>query len=160
MSKIAALLPAYNEEKHIGSVIDELKKYVTPILVVDDGSADHTRKIAEEKGAVVLSRGYNMGYGQTVKDGLHWVLENGFDAVVILDADGQHIPSEAERLIQKFEKDHDHMVIGFRDYKKIPLRRRIPNTIGKVLLTLAVGRPLPDNQSGYRLVDRELIHWS
>jgi len=157
MSKIAALLPAYNEEQHIGSVLDELEKYVTPILVVDDGSVDRTRAIAEEKGATVLSRGYNMGYGQSVKDGLHWVLENGFDAVVILDADGQHLPSEAGRLIQKFERDHHHMVIGFRDYKKIPLRRRIPNTIGKLLLSLAVGQSLPDNQSGYRLADKELI---
>ncbi len=157
MAKIAALLPAYNEEKHIGSVLEALKQHLSPIIVVDDGSVDQTKAVAEAHGAIVLSRGYNMGYGQSVKDGLRWALDNGFDAVVTLDADGQHLPSEADRLIQKFEREHQHLVIGARDYRKIPLRRRIPNVLGKWMLWLAIGHSLPDNQSGYRLLDKALI---
>ncbi len=157
MAKIAAMLPAFNEEKHIGGVLAELKQYVSPIIVVDDGSTDRTKEIAEAHGAIVLSRGYNMGYGQTVKDGLSWALENGFDAVITLDADGQHLPSEADRLIRKFETEGQHLIIGARDYKKIPLRRRIPNALGKLMLRIAIGHSLPDNQSGYRLLDKELI---
>ncbi len=157
MEKIAALLPAYNEEKHIGGVLDELKKHISAIIVVDDGSKDLTKQIAEEKGVTVLSRGYNMGVGQTIKDGLSWAMEQGFDAVVMLDADGQHLPCEIDRLIQDYLTNHHHLVIGYRDYREIPLRRRIPNTIGKLLLSWAVGTNLPDNQSGYRLVDKEFI---
>ena len=84
-------------------------------------------------------------------------LDNGFDAVVLLDSDGQHKPSEISRFIEKYEKDRDKLIIGFRSYKEMPWRRRIPNTIGKWLLSGAVGQELPDNQSGYRLVDKELI---
>lgn len=157
MEKIAALLPAYNEEKHLGGILDELKEYISDIIVVDDGSKDHTKQIAEEKGVMVLSRGYNMGVGQTIKDGLTWAMEQGFDAVVMLDADGQHLPSEINRFIQDYRTNRHHLVIGYRDYRKIPLRRRIPNTIGKFFLSWAVGTNLPDNQSGYRLVDREFI---
>ncbi|HPS47077.1 MAG TPA: glycosyltransferase family 2 protein [Flexilinea sp.] len=157
MAKLVAVLPAYNEEKHISQVVRELKHYIDDIVVVDDGSVDRTKALAEAEGVTVLSRGYNCGVGQTTKDGLAWALEHGFDAVILLDSDGQHAPSEIGRFIEKYERDHNKMIIGYRDYKQMPLFRRFTNTIGKFLLSHAVGQDLPDNQSGYRLVDKELI---
>ena len=155
--RVLALLPAYNEEAHLGKVLDEVKQQITDILVVDDGSKDKTAQIAREAGVEVLSRGYNCGKGQSLKDGYSWALEHGFDAVIMLDSDGQHDPACIKDFISKYRETQAPLIIGARDYSEIPLRRRIPNKIGKVLFSTAVGRDIPDNQSGYRMLDRMLM---
>jgi glycosyltransferase involved in cell wall biosynthesis len=157
MKRVMAILPAYNEEAHLPAVLTELKQYIETILVIDDGSVDRTVEIARDLGINVLSRGYNLGVGQTTRDGLAWALDRGFDAAVMLDSDGQHKPSEITRFLEKFERDHNRLIIGARDYKQMPLRRRIPNTLGRWMLSSAIREYLPDNQSGYRLVEKELI---
>ena len=157
MKRVMAILPAYNEEAHLPDVLTELKQYIETILVIDDGSVDRTVEIARDLGVNVLSRGYNLGVGQTTRDGLAWALDRGFDAAVMLDSDGQHKPSEITRFLEKFERDHNRLIIGARDYKQMPLRRRIPNTFGRWMLSSAIREYLPDNQSGYRLVEKELI---
>ncbi len=157
MKRIMAMLPAYNEEAHLPEVLTELKQYIETILVIDDGSVDRTVEIARDMGVNVLSRGYNLGVGQTTRDGLAWALDKGFDAAVMLDSDGQHKPGEITRFLEKFERDRNRLIIGARDYKQMPLRRRIPNTFGRWMLSRAVSQYLPDNQSGYRLVEKELI---
>ena len=83
--KILALLPAYNEAAHLKQVLTEIKNHIADILVVDDGSKDETAAIARECGVALLSRGYNCGKGQSLRDGYAWALENGFDAVIMLD---------------------------------------------------------------------------
>ena len=155
--KILALLPAYNEEKHLEKVLTEVKKYISDILVVDDGSADKTAEIARGTGVNVLSRGYNCGKGQSLKDGYTWALENGYDAVIMLDSDGQHDPACIPDFVKKYEETKAPLIIGARDYSKMPLRRRIPNKLGKALLSACVGQDIKDNQSGYRLLDREMM---
>ncbi len=157
MKRVMAILPAYNEEAHLPAVLTELKQYIETILVIDDGSVDRTVEIARDLGINVLSRGYNLGVGQTTRDGLAWALDRGCDAAVMLDSDGQHKPSEITRFLEKFERDHNRLIIGARDYKQMPLRRRIPNTLGRWMLSSAIREYLPDNQSGYRLVEKELI---
>ena len=156
-TKILALLPAYNEEAHLGKVLSEVKQQTADILVVDDGSKDNTAEIARSAGVEVLSRGYNCGKGQSLKDGYTWALEHGYDALIMLDSDGQHDPACIKDFIQKYNETHAHLIIGARNYKDIPLRRRIPNVIGKVMFSTAVGQDIPDNQSGYRLLDRTLM---
>ena len=155
--KILALLPAYNEEAHLGKVLSQVKEQTADVLVVDDGSKDKTAEIARAAGVEVLSRGYNCGKGQSLKDGYTWALEHGYDAVIMLDADGQHDPACIKDFIQKYQERHAHLIIGARNYGDIPLRRRIPNIIGKVMFSIAVGRDIPDNQSGYRMLDRTLM---
>lgn len=157
MSRVMAFLPAYNEEAHLPAVLSELKPLIETILVVDDGSTDRTAELARAAGVEVLSRGYNLGVGETTREGLAWALKNDFDAVVMLDSDGQHKPGEITRFLEKFERDRNRLIIGARDYRQMPLRRRIPNTLGRWMLSGAVRQYLPDNQSGYRLVEKELI---
>lgn len=158
MEKILALIPAYNEEKHLGKVLHQVKEQISNVLVVDDGSKDRTAEIARETGVQVLSRGYNCGKGQSLKDGYRWALENGYDAVIMLDADGQHDPERIPAFIETFRAGNYKLIIGARDYKQIPLRRRIPNQIGKMLFSAAVGQEIKDNQSGYRLLDRDVMN--
>lgn len=157
MKKIIALLPAYNEEKHLGAVLAEVAKYISDIMVVDDGSADRTAEIVREAGVELLSRGYNCGKGQSLKDGYTRAMELGYDAVIMLDSDGQHDPACIPSFIEAFETGSYKLIIGVRDYSKIPLRRRIPNLIGRALLSAAVGQDIRDNQSGYRLLNRDVM---
>src|SRR6266480_2566527 len=98
-SRTAAVIPAYNEEKHIGNVVRRTRQKLDDVLVVDDGSADKTVERAREAGAEVIVHPENRGKGETIKTGLrHW-LEREIDYVVILDADGQHRPEEIDRFI-------------------------------------------------------------
>ena len=155
--KVAALIPAYNEEKHLAEVIRRVKEHIDAIIVVDDGSSDRTAEIAREAGVNLLSRGYNCGKGQSLKDGYQKALEEGYDAVIMLDADGQHDPACIDDFLKAYEGSGLRLIIGARDYQEIPLRRRIPNYIGRTLFSAAVGQFIPDNQSGYRLLDAELM---
>ena len=155
--RILALLPAYNEAAHLEQVLKKVKTQIHDILVVDDGSKDNTADIACSCGVELLSRGYNCGKGQSLRDGYSWALEHNYDAVIMLDSDGQHDPSCIPDFIAKFRTTHAHLIIGARNYTEIPLRRRIPNMIGKTLFSTAIGQNIPDNQSGYRLLDRMLM---
>src|SRR5437016_1516908 len=98
-STIAAVIPAYNEEKHIGDVVRRTRQKLDDVLVVDDGSIDKTVERAREAGAEVIIHPENRGKGETIKTGLrHWQ-ERQIDYVLILDADGQHRPEEIDRFI-------------------------------------------------------------
>src|SRR5438874_13103910 len=98
-SRTAAVIPAYNEEKHIGDVVRRTRQQLDHVLVVDDGSRDKTADRAREAGGEVIVHQKNLGKGETIKTGLrHW-LDRQFDFVIILDADGQHRPEEIDRFV-------------------------------------------------------------
>ena len=153
--KILALLPAYNESAHIAAVIAEASTHL-PVLVVDDGSKDGTAEIAQKNGALVI-RQVNQGKGKALRVGFQYALEHGFDAVITLDADGQHDPSEIPLFLQKHSAEGSDLVIGQRQFDQMPLVRRLSNTIGAWLFSWAIGEHINDNQSGYRLVSRRLM---
>ncbi len=97
--KAAAIIPAYREEKHIGDVVRRTRQQLDHVLVVDDGSNDQTAQRAREAGAEVIVHSQNRGKGEAIKTGLrHW-LDRQFTHVVVLDADGQHLPEEIDRFI-------------------------------------------------------------
>jgi glycosyltransferase involved in cell wall biosynthesis len=158
--KIGAVIPAYNEEKHIGDVVRRTREKLNDVLVVDDGSADKTADRAREAGAQVIVHAINRGKGETIKTGLrHW-LERQFDWVIILDADGQHRPEELDRFVTAANSaDAPKMVLGNRmnDVSSMPLIRRFVNRWMSRQISAACGQEIPDTQCGYRLLHRELI---
>ena len=154
--KILALIPAYNEGERIAPVVRQALAYL-PVLVVDDGSTDQTAAYAKTAGAEVLSQQPNQGKGAALQIGFATALERGYEAVITLDADGQHDPNEIPAFIRVFREEPLDLVIGQRDFSRMPPLRRMANTIGTGLFSAAVGRPIPDNQSGYRLVSRRLM---
>ncbi len=87
------IIPAYNEGKRIGEVIDKTKEYVQNIVVVSDGGKDNTAGVAKEKGVIVLEHLLNMGKGTALKTGCEFVLEKGAKIIIAVDADGQHDPA-------------------------------------------------------------------
>src|SRR5579875_1080609 len=92
-------IPAYNEEKHIANVVKEAKKYCDRVVVVDDGSKDHTSELASQAGAEVLVHLRNMGKGQSLRDLFLYAAEIGVDILVTMDGDEQHDPAEIPSLV-------------------------------------------------------------
>jgi peroxiredoxin len=154
--RILTLIPAYNEAERISAVIAGARAH-GPVLVVDDGSHDDTAARAEAAGADVLRQAPNQGKGAALRAGFRWALEAGYDAVITLDADGQHDPDEIPDFIAAYAGGQPDLVIGARDFGQMPPVRRVSNTLGRVLFSWALGQPVRDNQSGYRLISRRLM---
>ena len=159
--RFLALVPAHDEERRIGWVVDVASRQL-PVLVVDDGSADGTATIARAAGATVVDQRPNQGKGAALRAGFAAAIESGVEAVITLDGDGQHDPAEipsflAAHALRTVEGVPSELIIGRRDFSRMPLVRRIANTLGTLVLSVALGRYVPDNQSGYRLVGRRLM---
>jgi glycosyltransferase involved in cell wall biosynthesis len=155
------LVPAYNAEATIADVIRGVKD-VSPdlgVIVVDDGSIDGTASAAEAAGARVIRHGRNMGKGEALRTGFKEFLEGNRKTVITLDADGQHSPREIPGLIDCWRTEGADIVIGTRrrDVAKMPLLRICTNTLSSWLVSLSAGTYIPDSQSGYRLLTREVI---
>jgi glycosyltransferase involved in cell wall biosynthesis len=153
---ILVVIPAYEEGPRIAKVVDVARRFL-PVVVVDDGSSDDTGDRAEAAGATVIRRTPNAGKGAALRTGFRHVLEAGAAAVVTLDADGQHDAAEIPRFLERFEARRAELIIGQRDFRSMPPVRRLSNAVGGLVLAGALGRSVPDNQSGYRLIGRTLM---
>ena len=155
-AKIVALIPAYQEGRRIGAVVADALRHL-PVVVVDDGSTDDTAAAAETAGATVLRQHPNAGKGAALRSGFRHVLASGAPAALTLDADGQHDPDEIPRFVEAFAVSRAELIIGRRDASSMPPVRRVSNLLGGAVLAVALGRSVPDNQSGYRLIGRTLM---
>ena len=156
MDSILALIPGYQEGPRIGAVVAAAAVHL-PVVVVDDGSTDDTAVQAEAAGATVLVQRPNAGKGAALRAGFRYALDHDAAAVVTLDADGQHDPAEIPTFIAAFEAGRPELVIGRREFGSMPAVRRLSNTLGGWVFSAAVGRRIADNQSGYRLIGRQLM---
>jgi glycosyltransferase involved in cell wall biosynthesis len=156
---VAAVIPAYLEEKHIADVVRRTLKQVDNVLAIDDGSADATATTARNAGAEVIVHPQNLGKGESIKTGLrHW-LDRTFIYVVVLDGDGQHLPEEIARFLEAASSTRAELLIGTRmkDVREMPLVRRLVNRYMSNKISRLCGQPIPDTQCGFRMVHRSLI---
>ena len=153
---ILALIPAYEAEPYVGDVIRTASQFL-PVLVDDDGSKDKTSERAREAGAEVVRQEPTQGKGAALQRGFRWALEQGYDAVLTLDADGQHDPAEIPKFLDNYAKTQADLIIGARDFSQMPFVRRLSNTVARAAFSWAMGRRILDNQSGYRLLGKRLI---
>ena len=158
-ANVLALIPAYNEAQRLRPVVLAAAQHL-PVLVVDDGSRDATAEVGRGAGAEVLHQIPNQGKGAALRAGFRWALEQDFPAVITLDADGQHDPEEIPLFLQAFAERQGDLIIGGRDFRKMPFLRRWANTLGTGLFSWALGQRVRDNQSGYRLVSRRLMAYA
>jgi glycosyltransferase involved in cell wall biosynthesis len=156
VTAVVAIVPAFQEGPRIAAVVDASRRYL-PVVVVDDGSTDDTAARAEAAGATVLREVTNAGKGAALRAGFRYALEQGAEVVVTLDGDGQHDPSEIPLFLAAYEASRPGLVVGRRDFRAMPPIRRLSNTLGGMILSVALGRPVVDNQSGYRLIARPLL---
>jgi len=159
-----AVVPAYNESETIAGVIDSLGEHAPgfDVLVVDDGSTDDTGALAREWGAVVLRHPFNLGIGGTVQSGFAYALENGYDRMVQVDGDGQHMAEEIRTLCAAMDEDPSiDIVCGSRfltdNGYPAPVSRRTGIHIFAFLLSRIVGQRVSDPTSGFRLYNRRGI---
>ncbi len=162
ISKIWAVIPAYNEEKNIASIIRKAKKHVDEVIVVDDGSKDRTKEAAEKANAIVLRHIVNLGKGAALKTGCDFAAKKGAKFIVALDADAQHNPDDIPRFIEKLKK-YD-MVFSYRKASsKMPLVLRFGNWFISNVVRVLYGVKLNDTQSGYRAFSKKAykkIRWN
>ena len=155
-ARVVALIPAHDDAPRIEPVIRAAAKHL-PVIVVDDGSTDDTADVARAAGATVIEQHPNQGKGAALRAGFRRALDDGaVHAILTLDADGQHDPVEIPRFLAAFEVGRPDLVIGRRNFRTMPPTRRLSNNLGRLAFSWAVGRDIPDNQSGYRLVSRRL----
>ena len=156
--KVIVGMPAYNEEKYIGSVIPLAKQFGDEVIVVDDGSIDRTAKIARLAGATVVQHNKNQGYGAAIQDILAEAKKRNPDILVILDADSQHNPEEIPSLIKPISSGFD-IVIGSRKIQSgnIPAYRHIGQKVLSYLTNIISEERISDTESGLRAYFRKAI---
>jgi len=165
-SQTAAVIPAYQDEKHIGDIVRRTRKQLDHVLVVDDGSSDQTAQRAREAGAEVIVHDQNRGKGEAIKTGLtHWLaaadgLGRQIVWVSLLDSDGQHLPEEIDRfLMAAASSTQPTFLIGNRmnNLAGMPFIRRVVNRYMSGQISRVCKQEIPDTQCGFRMLDHQLI---
>ena len=157
-SEIAVIIPAYNEELTIGSVVLRARMFSDTVIVVDDGSADRTSETALMAGARVLRMAANGGKAAAVMRGFAELENVDYTVVVMMDADGQHYPEDLPRVIAPILTDEADLVIGSRFIKggaKVPAYRRLGQKVLDRFTNLGARKKISDTQSGFRAMNRK-----
>ena len=162
VSEVLVVIPAFNESKSIGQVLDQIASHGFQTLVVNDGSIDATADIARQHGSRVVSLPLNSGVGGALRCGFRYAVENGFTAVIQCDADGQHLPNHLVDLLNAANRIDAHMVIGSRfgsistTYDPSLVRRFAMWALSKVAQR-ATKHKITDSTSGFRLIRQPLL---
>jgi glycosyltransferase involved in cell wall biosynthesis len=163
--KTLIIIPAYNEEKHIGAVLKGIQKQTPgiPILVINDGSSDRTEKVVQEHNAKVISLAYNSGYGVALQTGFLYAVKNDISVVVQMDSDGQHDPENIKDLIKEVQKDNCDVVIGSRFLGKTSYKTSIARHIGMFIFgniaSLFCKQRVTDPTSGFQALKGRAIQF-
>lgn len=162
-SKVIFVIPAYNESKHIKNVIKDIQTNMpnADIVVTNDYSTDNTKEIVEKLGITCLNVPFNMGYAMAVQTGIKYAYEHDYDFVIQFDADGQHLASEAKKLIKKYQESDANIIIGSRflaksNYKH-PFFRKIGTKTFQLLIKWICKENITDPTSGFQLLDKNVI---
>ncbi len=151
--RIVVVVPAYNEERFIGSVVIKILKYPVTVIVVDDGSTDDTAYVAQAAGAVVVRHEKNQGKGQALNTGFCQARQLGPEAIVIIDGDGQHLPEQLPRLVCPVLSGQADIIVGSRYIEQnshVPRHRIWGHWAFNLITRFSSGIRTSDSQSGYR----------
>lgn len=153
--RFCVLIPSYNEEKTIGWIVKTVLEKGYHVVVIDDGSKDKTAKVAAESGAEVIRNECNLGKGAALRRGFGILAQRDYDAVIIMDADGQHLPNDIGPFVDLYLEDNPGVIVGNRMVKPkdMPLVRWITNKIMSLVLSAMCRQNIPDSQCGFRLID-------
>jgi glycosyltransferase involved in cell wall biosynthesis len=161
---VLAAIPAFNEQKTIGSVVLTARRYANKVIVIDDGSEDETAWIAEQAGATVIHHPTNRGYGAALRSCLDYARNNDFGVLVVLDGDGQHRPEMIPRVVAPIREGRADVSIGsrfLRGHKSIGVPRYRKFGIGVITRLTNLGTrhsgKITDAQSGFRAFSRAAI---
>lgn len=162
-NKVLVIIPAYNEEENIAKVLEEIKKDISyaDILVIDDCSNDNTRKIVEKNNVKCITNVINMRYAMAIQTGLKYAYKYDYDYVIQMDADGQHIASEANKLYDEMLNSNADIIIGSRYLVDMgypcPLFRRIGTKMFELMIKLFCKKKIADPLSGFQCLNKRVI---
>lgn len=157
-NRICAVIPFYNEEKHLQDVTNNVLKYVDKVILVNDGSTDYSSEIIKQTDRIIiLKHKSNLGKGAALKTGFEQSIKMNTDITVSIDADNQHDPAFIPDLIKKLEQFD--CVIGNRLKTKssMPIHRRLSNYLTSMILSLKTGFKILDSQSGFRVFKTNIL---
>ncbi len=167
--KMLIIIPAYNEEENIVSVITDLKNHLSDlsisfdILVIDDGSTDRTREIARSVGVEVLSLPYNQGIGTAVQTGYIYAERKGYEVAVQFDGDGQHRADQIALILEPILRGEADLVVGSRFLQqgtyRAPWTRLLGIKILSLIISTVTGTRITDPTSGFRAASRKVIEF-
>ena len=159
------IVPAFNEEENIGTLVSEIRGVVPQldIVIINDHSSDNTSNLAKKLGVQVIDLPCNLGYGGAIQTGFKYALKNNYDFCVQIDGDGQHDPKCIESLIQELQLNGTDVVLGSRflgeaSYK-IPLARKIGMNLFSKIIRLLTGMNITDPTSGYQALNSRVIRF-
>ena len=158
--KACVLIPSFNEEKTVGHIVKKVKRMGLEVIVIDDGSEDNTEEAASGSGAIVVRHIKNIGKGASLKKGFDFILKTtDFEAVIVMDGDGQHDPRDLEKFISCAAQGRDDIIVGNRmNYtKNMPFVRKITNRFMSRLLSKICRQNIPDTQCGFKLIKRPVL---
>lgn len=161
-SSVLIMVPAFNEQASVGAVLDDLSSDGFCTLLISDGSSDGTANIGRSKGIPVLDLPINLGVGGALRAGFKYACRHGFDAVIQVDADGQHPVDQVTRLIEAANESGAHMVVGSRfladgTTMTVSGMRRIAMWVLARSASAAANREITDSTSGFRLIRQPLL---
>lgn len=156
---VCVVIPAYNAQATIGSLVTQVKQLALEAVVINDGSTDRTAHAATAAGAMVISHLHNRGKGAALRTGFAFGVQAGYDTLVTADADGQHDPHDIPKLLEALKSPDALVVIGERviDAATMPPLRRWTNRVMSRLVSLVAGQPIPDSQCGLRAICRQAL---
>jgi len=163
--KSLVIIPAFNEEKNLPRVLDEIQEHLPgfDIVVVNDGSYDATAQTAQSKGAGVISHAVNVGYGAAVQTGFAYARENGYATVLLMDGDGQHDARDGATLVRALVEHSADMVIGSRFQGRSPYKTTFARVVGKNIFSLVTylvtHKSFVDITSGFRALNRRAVEF-
>ena len=157
--KIAIIIPAHNEAKAIGPLVEAVRALRYDCIVIDDGSSDQTGEVALSAQAIVLKTGYKSGKGNALKMGFDYALKNDYEALIAMDGDGQHAPGDLAAFVACYQRTGADLINGNRmgNTKDMPWLRRATNRFMSWLISLFCHQTIPDTQCGYRLIKTDVL---
>lgn len=156
----SVIIPTYNNDRTLASVIDRVLKYTDQVIVVNDGCTDSTSEILKSYEQIeVVTHGVNEGKGVALKSGFKKAVELGFRYAITIDSDGQHDPGELPNFIEKIEQEPDSLIVGARNMEQasVPGKSSFGHKFSNFWYRVETGIDLPDTQSGYRLYPVRLL---
>jgi glycosyltransferase involved in cell wall biosynthesis len=157
--RVCVIIPAYNESRMIGVVVRQIREQGLDVFVIDDGSLDSTPEVAKANGAYVIKNEKNEGKGISLARGFEHVLLHNFDAVITMDGDGQHLPSDLQKFINRASASKNSIFIGNRmvKVKNMPWVRLMTNKFMSWLISAIARQEIPDTQCGFRLIKKDAL---
>lgn len=157
--RICVVIPAYNEEKRIEALVRRINDRDLDVMIVDDGSRDNTAELARRAGAITLRHERNRGKGAALVTGFKEALSRGYDAVITMDGDGQHLVEDIPHFISAYARDNADMFVGDRMHNphNMPRVRLYTNTFMSWLVSLLARQSIHDTQCGFRLLRRAVL---